>query len=126
MGYKIENDVDLNVGRNKAQNAGFALVQMFSGLELSAINGEITFDENLCQEARFFSSSYEVMFYRHEGELKCRVLSDEGDSDMVDEEFELADRFKTLGNTVVIRKYLDRDEDGQVFVAATRLLDIKR
>ena len=126
MGYKIEKDVDLNIGKSRAADADFALIQTFSGMELSEVKGEITFDENLCQEARFFSSSFEVMFYRYEGELKCRVLSDEGDADMLDEEFELADRFKSLGNKVVIRKYLNRDEDYQVFVAATRLLEIKR
>lgn len=71
------------------------------------------------REARFFGPEGELRFIRcDDGSLKAFWLTETGD-DVLDHTAPLLPDF---GRQLTIRRILDYDEDGQVSVAATRML----
>ena len=45
--------------------------------------------------------------------------------DIIDKDYRLAGKYQKIGSRITKREYLDYDEDGQVYVAYTRLVDVK-
>lgn len=72
-------------------------------------------------EARFFDESGEVKIFRDGSELRAVSISDNGSERVLDEAYRLLD-----GGVIVLRRYLDFDEDGQVYFSCTRLYDYRQ
>lgn len=71
-------------------------------------------------EARFFSDAEELRLFRLDGSLRA-VLAAETDGDRwLEETCEIANKDK-FGGSVTVRRVMDFDEDGQAYVAFTRL-----
>lgn len=123
MSVNFEN-IDKSTAKERIKDLRFAVVQSLSEYKMGMARDLIDFDEKECVEARFFSEEEEVRFFRKGDSLESVRSTDDG-SCCLDEELVIADRFKAVGNEAVVRNYLEEDEDGQVYVAATRLCDIR-
>lgn len=85
--------------------------------------GTKEFDLDQCIEARFFCPEKELHLFDYNGEKKAVKIEDNS-TDYLDKIYPLANEHKNLGKMITVRKYLDYDEDGQAFIAATRLVSI--
>lgn len=124
MGYKIL-EIEPEKAYESIKNYKYALVYMISQLKLSKTEdlGEIDWEE--CLEARFFSEDKELHIFDVEGEKRVVEVCDDGQEDVIEKEYQLDNKFKNVGNTVVVQEYLAYDNDGQVRVELTRLKGIK-
>ena len=95
----------------------WAYVRSLSGFSLGAVPEELPPREELL-ELRFFSPAEEVRLFHDGEELRALRLTDSPEGDFEDRGYELRGGF---GETLTVRRYLDYDEDGQLFVAAVRL-----
>ena len=123
MGISIEK-LEIAAARDRIGGLSYATVQGISEYRIGKAADLKDIDEAECIEARFFSEAEEIRFFRKDDGLNAVKISD-GDAEYMDEDYIMADKFASVGKSVTLRKYLEEDEDGQVFVAATRLYKIK-
>lgn len=122
-GFKAE-EVDMNTALCDLKKYDYGLIFYISGKVLEKTEN-ITFQPEECLEARFFSEDSELHIFDCNGEKKAVVVKDvEGEH--IDKKYVLAKAYSTLGNTVTVRQYPDYDSDGQVYIAATRLVSIEK
>ena len=118
--------VDLQTAKERCRGYEYALLYMISELIFSRTEnlGDINWDE--CQEARFFSDKAELHMFS-DGEQMRAVLCEETDQEnQGDREFVLKGKHMPGKNVLVVREYYDFDEDGQMYVAKTRLAAVRQ
>lgn len=96
----------------------FALVRCYSSVTLGKTPADVDTDQLL--EARFFDATHEVRLFRQEGGLRAVACEQEVGDDYLEEQYELVNE-KRFGKTLTVRHDLSADEDGQTYVASTRL-----
>lgn len=77
-----------------------------------------------CYEARFFSEEGELHIFSTGSGMKAVEVKDDG-KECIDVRYELEGKFRDRGQRLIIRKNLAYDEDGQSYVANTRLVGIE-
>ena len=106
------------------KDMSYAIGQFISEFEMGTPDEVGDFDSDDCIEARYFNKDKEIHVFRNDDELCCREISDT-DKEFVDTEYELAKCFRSHGKSIVVREYLDVDEDGQCYVTGSRLVEVK-
>ncbi|MCD8340864.1 MAG: hypothetical protein LUC87_01775 [Clostridiales bacterium] len=96
----------------------YALIRCYSSVTLGETPADIDLAEVL--EARFFDATREVRLFRQEGALRGAACEQVGDGNYLEECYKLANKDR-FGETLTVRRDLWADEDGQTYVAATRL-----
>lgn len=126
MGYRTQNK-DTGHMLELAKEYKYALLYMMSELRLCETTAlyEDGFDISECLEARFFSEDKELHYFERNGGFCAVETVDDGESDTVISNYALDRRFQNCGKLVRVMKYLDYDEDGQVYVSHTRLCGIE-
>ncbi len=138
MKYKVER-LTLESAKDALALQQYGLIYTYSGIELIDIQ-ELFEDKVInpeCFEARFFSNNSEIHMLEANGKKEYFQLSDvnensdeatEGilNAEIVDRNYRVANRFRPWKN-VKVRQYLVPDnEDGQMSVAATRLVGLEK
>ena len=131
MAYKVDPIDNVEAAKAMITNFDYALIYLISEVILKKMDKtdkveSINWDE--CEEARFFSKDKEIHFFRVNGELQAVRISDapnESKMDCMRKKYELASKFRNMGKYVLVKEYLEYDEDGQVQVAQTRLMGIE-
>lgn len=121
MSYTIKK-MSFDDAKSKVRDYPRALLYYMSSLEYkpTADCGDIDWKE--CIEARFFSDKEELHIFKDEDEFECVIVGDDVEEDVSYKTYELANRYRRNGEEkLTVKEYLDYDEDGQVFVKATRL-----
>ncbi len=115
--------ISLNDAKEQGQLLKWVLVRQLSSVAMGeVINMPIDWDE--VTEVRFFDEEKEIRIFERDGDLCSAVIADSA-SDV--ENVDFRDRTISLehkgafGREITVREYFDYDEDGQIFVAATRL-----
>lgn len=114
---------DIEVAKQRGSDLPWVLVRELSTLKLGATETiSIHWDE--VTEARFFGETKEVRIFESGGILCAAVLRDAED-EIEDETchdmtYQLEHK-PHFGSEVTIREYFDYDEDGQLYVTASRL-----
>lgn len=93
----------------------FALINTYDSL---TIGKTFVPDPDEMLEARFFDESGEIRIFRRDDELCACQITDEPGDNVIDESFCLKDL-----STVTIRKYISFDDDGQAYIAYSRILN---
>lgn len=97
----------------------FVLVRELSRVWLGETEkAEIAWGE--ATELRFFNDTAELRFFGTAGRLQAVLLEDVAEDTCHDRTFPLAHN-GAFGQKLTVREYLDYDEDGQLYVKATRL-----
>lgn len=111
--------------KNSIQDYEYALIYEISEMLFDKVESISEICWNQVQEAYFFNENSQIHFYLSDDELKAVVYNDTGDETFVDRRYELAGKFNSIGKEVKERTYLEFDDDGQAFVAYSRLVSIK-
>lgn len=118
--------VTFEEAKNKIQDYDYALIYEISEMLFDKVGAisEIYWDE--VQEAYFFNEKSQMHIYLSDDVLEA-IVYNETDEDVtfVDRRYELAGKFSTIGREVKERNYLEFDDDGQAFVAYSRLVSVK-
>lgn len=126
-GVKIETKKGEKVADFSGMLQGYAygLFYYLSEIKLKAMtDGQAPSLEQLI-EARLFSETGELHLFQREDDW-CAVSVDEtGKAEYINELRPLSKEFQKEGNKLCIRKYISYDEDGQAFVALTRLYGVR-
>lgn len=132
---KIIKSIEFGQAKAIAEKCAYALLYKIESIDLVKISEGVNIEELLveCYEARFFDEEREVRFWREDddadmtGEFGAAVIeeADAGVCIRQDKKYVLANRYKGIGKSVIIRQYLLPDEDGQMCVMVTRLVGIE-
>lgn len=111
--------LELDEARAMCLDYPYVLVRELSRIWLGETRkAEINWDE--ITQIRFFSERAELRLFRRDGALQAVLLEDDSEGDCLDKTFPLAHN-GAFGTWLTVREYLDYDEDGQLFVKASRL-----
>lgn len=111
--------------KNRIQDYEYALIYEISEMLFDKVESISEICWNQVQEAYFFNENSQIHFYLSDDELEAVVYNETGDETFVDRRYELAGKFNSIGKEVKERTYLEFDDDGQAFVAYSRLVSIK-
>lgn len=123
----INNTIEkITIDEVKSQIAHmkYALVYEISNVVFNKIEkiAEINWDEFI--EGYFFNENTQIHVYDTEEGLQAVCFTEPADADYIDKEYDLSGRYQNIGKRIKKREYFDYDEDGQVYVAYTRLIDV--
>lgn len=119
-GIMIEPVADVKAEDYKIYDYGY-LTCMSEVVFVKMEGHEVDIDWPELIEARFFNENQELFIWRTGESLLGRRLTETGDTDAVETAVPVMKKFCPTGGKIVIRKYIDYDEDGQAFVANTRI-----
>ncbi len=102
----------------------YALIYLYSDLILQETGKLDDIPWNECIEGRFFGTGNELRIWREGNGFKTVVYK--GCGEHLDETYNLNKRYEDLGKAVIVRKFLDYDKDGQVYVKGTVLAGLER
>ena len=95
----------------------WALIRELSCVTLGSTPAEINKDELL--EACFFSPTEEVQIWREDGKRHSAMISDEEGDKAIVKQYRIES--PEFGYMLETKRYVAFDEDGQAFVAGSRL-----
>lgn len=126
MAYKTK-DLELEQAYLSETISGYsyALLYMISSIRFCKTEelGEVDWSE--CLEARFFCADKELHIFENEEGWKAVEISDDGNEDICIRKYQLDKKYKNLGKILCVQEYLGYDEDGQMYVALTRLQSVE-
>lgn len=121
--YKIES-VGVDEAYFQRDQYPYALVYCYSYMKLCETSELTEKDWDECREARFFGPIEELHVLIEEG--RAIHVTEIGTKAVLDKEYKISRRFRNKKwNRVTIRQYLEADEDGQMRIVLTRLMDLK-
>lgn len=118
-----KKEISMNGIEKRFAEYSFAVLYELSDILLAEASS-VTRLPSECYEARFFSENGELHIFETETSRKAVEIRDDG-TDCIDACYELDGRFRSLGRKLTIRKNLAVDEDGQSYIANTRLIGIE-
>ena len=121
---KVEN-ISETLKKENREKYKYALVYRLSEIKLCKTEQLTDADFDECTEARLFSADRELHLFETEEGMCAVEVADDGASECILKKYELASRFSKEGKTLVVKEYLDYDEDGQAVVCLTRLADLE-
>ncbi len=127
MGYKAEYP-SIESAKASAGEYEYALLYRISDLLLCPAADLKDSDWDECLEARLFRKDAELHILLEE-EKKAVKIMDDGGEDVITEVYKLSGksrkRLPSNMDKLVVKQYLQPDEDGQMFIALTRLAEIR-
>lgn len=100
----------------------FALLRTFSAVSLGSTPATLPADGELL-DARFFSADEEIRLFRDDGVLQALSLRETPQAHTLENAYEIGN--PAFGRLLTVRETIDFDEDGQAYVALSRLADWK-
>lgn len=118
--------IDLQESYQIPTDYEYALLYMISEIILCRTEKLPPIDWEECQEARFFSGDKELHIFEGDDGMQEVCVQDADEDIILIKEYELDNKFRNIGKTVLVQEYLAFDEeDGQVRVEKTRLRGIR-
>ena len=120
------NRIDMEKAKSMIVNYEYAYLQLISEHILERVDNITSIDWDELMEGYFFSEKGQIHIYREDDELVAVEINDDiADANILNRKYYIAGKYESMGKYVLIREYLLMDEDGQTYVAATRLVDIE-
>lgn len=110
----------------RIENYPYALLYYLSEVQLTKcakLEKKIDFSQLL--EGRFFGQQGELHIFRDEEQLRAVEVKEIGKTDYIEQKVIFGKNFQKAGRYLMVRKYVDYDDDGQAVVALTRLRSIE-
>lgn len=117
--------IDINEAKSLIRNYQYAYLQMMSEHILKPVSeiGEIDWSELI--EGYVFNEDSQLHIFSEDDELVAVIDDDIIGAHINDINYDLENKYGSIGKSVIVREYLMADEDGQTYVAATRLCGIE-
>lgn len=124
MGYSMTKLTE-DVIKNTAKEYEYALLYKISEKILDRTDNLDVDDLDEVIEGRFFSEEGELHVFREENVLRGVLIRDSDQKDTLIEKYDIEKQFRSFGRKVLVKKYLNYDEDdGQAYVEVSRLAGI--
>ena len=117
--------LEFEAAREQIDSFAYGLLYLTGGIQLAAKPQDDQIDWEECYEARFFSTNKELHLFENNGERKAILVEDEAKDAVTVRSYKLSSKYRSVGKTVQVKKYLSFDEDGQAYVALTRLCGVE-
>lgn len=132
--------IALEEAAGRVNSYEYALIYRSGGIQLSSVERSDrtglfeadSYRSDGCLEARFFSGNGELHLFAFEGDVKAVITDYRGldKTEYFDEKYALAKQFQLGSNestktTLVVRRLLDTDEDGQTVIRQTGLAGLE-
>lgn len=118
--------LDFQKAKNIYADYEYCLIYKISEVILNQTAQVSEIDWKEVQEAWFFGEQGQLHIYRDEDLLSAVLIDDAelSDAHTLEKAYRLMDKFRkvTGKKMLVVKEYMDFDEDGQAYVAYTRLL----
>lgn len=124
MSYTIEK-IEADKARDSISNYQYALVYRMSEIVFCKASDWENPKWEECLEARFFDKDKELHIYEEDGEWHAVKATGTFDSDCLMKKYELRKYYFGSNKYLSVCEHLDYDEDGQAYVAFTRLTGIE-
>lgn len=123
---KFVKKIDIEDAKKNVSQYNYALIYQMSEVIFDKVENIPTILWDEIVEAYFFNEKGQLHIYNDGCELKA-VEFDESSCDMkkVEKIFDISRKFAKIGSRIKIVEYLDNDEDGQIFVAYTRMATVE-
>ena len=118
--YKSHGEVE--AAKTDAEKFEFVYIRELSRLELGRRADLKPVNWNEVIEVRFFDDKGELRFFDNGDGLKAAEIIIDPDDDCKDTDYEL-EHDGEFGGGITVRECFDYDDDGQLYVAASRLVD---
>lgn len=112
-----QETIDIQAALGGGQKLPFAWVRSLSQVALGRTPLAADLEELL--EARFFSRDREIRALPRGGRPACRGPTGEPEDHVREDEYQI--EIPRFGRSTTVTRVLDWDEDGQAYIAATRL-----
>ena len=121
--------IDLAEAKSQISQMKYGLIYEISDVIFDRMDkiAEINWAELI--EGYFFDDTAhtaQIHIYDTEEGLQAVCFTEPENARYVDKEYELIGKYQQIGKKVKKREYLEFDEDGQVYVSYTRLIDVIR
>lgn len=113
--------ISIEETKNALNEYDYALIYEFSSIVAGKIS-EIAINWEECKEAYIFNRNEQIHVFLCDGELKAVKFEEDAQDISVDREYSVANKFNRIGKNIVVRSYLEPDEDGQMHVRYQRLI----
>ena len=123
MAYQITK-LNINDAYAKVSEFDYALIYLMSEVVFGRTSDLKSFEWDECLEARFFSDDKEMHIWA-EDEMNAILVEDVDHEDQREIKYVLASLFQNVGKNIVVKQYLENDEDGQSNVVLTRLCGVE-
>lgn len=114
--------ISIDDAKNKLTEYKYALVYGISSVLFDTTESisEINWDE--CKEAYFFDEKGQLHIYESDDGLCAVQFCEPEEVKYIDKKYVTAGKYKKIAGKIIRREYIDFDEDGQMFIAYTRLV----
>ena len=124
MGVKTEilDSIDFKEELQKYKNA---LIMNISDMLLKRTVdiSDMNLDEVV--DARLFSETGELHIFNDDGKMRFVRVTDEEDDTSIEEAYIIGNRKNVIGKRILVKKYINFDDDGQAYVYLTRLMGVE-
>ena len=113
----IREKLEVKEALERGRSFPWAMLRGFSRVTLGNTPPQTDAEELL--EACFFSPEAEIRLWREDGTLRAAFLAEEAGDRVLEERRSIEN--PAFGRALWVRRIIDFDEDGQAYVAGTRL-----
>src|SRR5690554_6339853 len=123
QGIPVEEALDLKA--LSARGFQYGLLYSYDGVQLDKIEN-IQLNRDKLVEVRFFNNLEEIHVFKRDG-FEGVLFTEEEEDEVVEETHLLigSGQDNRFGKALLIKNYVDYDEDGQAFIAYTRPYAVK-
>lgn len=116
--------IDLAEAKSQVSQMKYGLIYEISDVIFDRMDSIVEINWAELIEGYFFDDTTQIHIYDTEEGLQAVCFIEPENARYVDKEYELIRKYQKIGKKVKKREYLEFDEDGQVYVFYTRLIDV--
>lgn len=118
--------IDIEDAKKNVSQYDYALIYQMSDVIFDKVVNIPTILWDEIVEAYFFNEKCQLHIYNDECELKAVEFNESsGEMKKIEKIYDISRKFAKIGSRIKIVEYLDNDEDGQIFVAYTRMATVE-
>lgn len=121
----VIKSISLEEVKSHISQMKYALIYQISEVIFDRIEQIVEINWEECLEGYFFDENTQIHVYSTEDGLQAVFFAEPEDVEYIDKDYKLSNKYRNVGEKIRKREYFDYDEDGQVYVAYTRLFDVK-
>jgi len=119
------NEISVEEAVESAKRYKYALIYEISDMYFGSTEAMKVLDLSECIEAFFFDETGEIHIYHTEDGIRAMEYIEEADNTVI-EKLYATNKYRGEGvQNVIVREYLEADEDGQMCVVFSRLAGVR-
>ena len=117
--------LEYETAREQIDSFTYGLLYLTDGIRWEKNPAASKIDWEKCYEARFFLENKELHIFERNDRNQAILVEDGANDTVTVRGYKLSAKYSSTGKTLLVKEYLEFDEDGQAYVALTRLCGVK-